>query len=205
MQVVHHRFRRVQLGMSHGEGHGQAVPEGGCRAHRHQRIHIGRAVPQRLEAADKEFLVDDHHDGRQHHFHNGDGQGVLRQHLRQRPPPHHVAHGNVHQHQQEAQRPHKPPAQHGRIMVGQRITRRLLCLGFSALDGRAVACLGHRADHLRFAGRTLHAHGVGQQRHGYPRHARHLADGLLHSRRAGRTGHTGHIVLLHHSYNLLSA
>ena len=155
-------------------------------------------MPQALEAADEELLVDDHDD---------DGQQQLRQphrHMvvvierRQRPAPHHMPHGEIHQHDQKADRPDQTPLEHRRIVIlqlflGFRGRRRALC----ALDRRAIAGFLHRRDDRLLARRALDAHGVGQKAHRAACHARHLRDRLLHARAACRAAHARYIVLFH--------
>ena len=86
----------------HGEKSVGAVNERRRRAQRHQRIHVRRTVPQALETADKEFLVDDHDDNGQKHLSQAHGHMIVIVEGGQRPAPHHMAHREVHQHQQKA-------------------------------------------------------------------------------------------------------
>ena len=116
--VVHDKFFiAVQLRIGHGK-QGVGAPHKAChRAHGYQRIHIGGAVYQPFEAIDEKFLVDHHHDARQQQLYQPHGNVVAVEPAGQRPTPHHVPHGKVHQHQQKAQRGYEPPFQLGRFVV----------------------------------------------------------------------------------------
>ena len=204
---VHHighdgGFVAPDLGRRHGEQGIGAVAEGRRGPQGHQGVHIGGPVPQGLIAADEELLVDDHDDPRQQQLGQAHGHMVVVVKRRQGPAPHHVAHGKVHQHQQKAHGPDKPPPDTGRLVVLQ-----LLLVGAGRRLGRA---LFRRAVPRRLHGgndggglrRALHAHGVGQQAHGAGRDPRDLPHRLFHPGRAGGAAHARDIVLLHwvHSY-----
>ena len=66
---------------------------------------LGARCQSALEAADEELLVDDHDDDGQQQLRQAHGDVVAVIKRRQRPAPHHVAHGKIHQHEQKAQRP----------------------------------------------------------------------------------------------------
>ena len=61
------------LRAGHGEEGVGAPDKAGRGAQRHQRIHVGGAVDQALEAADEELLVDDHDDARQQQLNKAHG------------------------------------------------------------------------------------------------------------------------------------
>ena len=159
MQIMMYCFWCMQLCMGHAEEHGQAVPKGRCGSQRHQSVHVGRAFHQGFETADEEFLVDDHNDGRQHQLEQGDRQRVLRQDSGQRPAPHHMAHADIHQHQQESQRPDQPLLELRRFVIGQDVISR----GGAPLPFHrgAIACLLHGADNGIVRRGAFNAHRVG--------------------------------------------
>ena len=107
----------AHLGARHGKKRIGAVAKGRRRAQRHQRIHIGRAVPQALKTADKEALVNDHHHSSQQQLSQAHSHMVVIVEGGQRPAPHHMTHGEVHQHNQKAQRPDEPPLEGRRIVI----------------------------------------------------------------------------------------
>ena len=125
-----------------------AVHECRRRAKGDQRVHIRRAVPQALEAADEKFLVDDHDDDRQQQLCQTHRHVVVIVEARQRPAPHHVPHREVHQYDQKSDRPDEPPLQRGRRMILERlfVLRHARGLLRHALFARAVARLLHRTD-----------------------------------------------------------
>ena len=95
-------------------------------------------MEQALEAADEELLVDDHDDAGQQQLDQGHRDVVAVKPGGQGPAPHHVSHGEVHQHQQKAQGGNQPPPEFGGLVVGQ---------GFQAASGEGAAaapafCLG---------------------------------------------------------------
>ena len=91
----------VNLGSSHGEQGVDTPYKGGHGAEGYQSVHVRRAVPQTLEATDKEFLVDDHDDSGKKQLYKSHGNMVAIKPGWKRPSPHHVSHGKVHQHQKE--------------------------------------------------------------------------------------------------------
>ena len=110
-----------------------------------------------------------------------------------------VAHGEVHEDQQEAQGPQEPLLQHRRLPILQRL---LLGGVIHLLLGRALlpAAIARRLHGLNDglgAGRALHAHGVGQEAHRAGGDPLHPVHGLLHPGAAGRAAHAGDVVLLH--------
>ena len=187
----------AHLRARHGEERIGTVHERRRRPESHERVHVRRAVPERLEAADEKLLVDDHDDDRQQQLRQAHGDVVAVIKLRQRPAPHHVAHGKVHQHEQKTQRPEESAPQLRRLVVGQRVgAGGGACALLRALDRRAVARGLHRVDDGLVGRRALHPHGVGQQADRARRHARHVRHRLFHARRAGRAAHAGDMVLL---------
>ena len=76
-------------------------------------------MDEAFEAADEKLLVDDHDDARQDQLDEAHGDVVAVEPVRQGPAPHHVAHGEVHQHQQETQRGDEAALELGSLVVGQ--------------------------------------------------------------------------------------
>ena len=192
----------VQLRGRHGKQRIGAVAEGSGGTEGHKRIHIRRAVQQAAEAAEEEALVDDHDDDRQQHLGKAHGDMVARQEARQRPAPHHMAHGGVHQHEQKSDRRDKAALQLRRFMVLQRLE----CIGrpggrrLRALALCAIARLRYSGDNRGLVCRSLNGHGVRQQAHTARRHTRHLGDCFFHAGTAGRAAHSGHLILFHRSH-----
>ena len=176
---------------------------------------------QPFEAADKKLLVDHHDDARQQKLGDSDSHMILRQRLRQRPVPHHMSHGQIHQRNQETERGNQPPPNLRRLRILQKIVVRSrgggdVCgsagassgtgAGASgALDRGAVARRLHGGDDGRLVRRAFHSHRVCQKAYGTGSHSRHLGDSLFHSRAAGRTAHTCHIILFHNLSSSLCA
>ena len=67
-------------------------------------IHVWGTMPQTLKSTDKEFLVDDHDDAGEQKLDKTHCNVVVIKPCRQRPSPHHVAHGEVHQYKQKSDR-----------------------------------------------------------------------------------------------------
>ena len=103
--VIHNCGRvSVYLCSCHGK---QCIdtPQERCHgAKGYQSIHIGRTVPQALKSVDKEFLVDHHDDAGQEQLYQSHGYMIAVKPFRQRPSPHHMSHGKIHQHQQKSYR-----------------------------------------------------------------------------------------------------
>ena len=131
-----------------------AVAEGGGANRGPQAYpYSARGASRLLEAADEEFLVDDHDDDRSAASRARPMATWLpARKRRQRPAPHHVAHGEVHQHDQKADRGDEAVLQLRRFMVLQRLE----CLGrpggrrLRALALCAIARLRHGGDNGGF-------------------------------------------------------
>ena len=65
-------------------------------------------MPQTLKAADKEFLVDDHDDSGKQKLYKPHGNVVVVEPCRERPAPHHVSHGEIHEDNEKACRGDQP-------------------------------------------------------------------------------------------------
>ena len=194
----------LDLGLSHGKQSVNAVTKRGCGTHGHQGVHIGTAVPQTTEAVNEEFLVDDHDNGRQQQLHEAQRHMIIRQPLRQRPAPHTVTHGNIHQHQQKAQRSDQSPLQHRRFPVFQCIRSRIFRLLAGIFQGSSVARRFHRRNNSLRLRRTFHTHGIGQQTHCAGLDSRHIAHCLFHSGAAGGAAHTCNRILFHNRHLISS-
>ena len=211
----------VHLCRRHGKKRIQAVSKRCCRTKRHQRIHIGGPMNQPFEAADEKLLVDHHDDARQQKLGDSDSHMILRQRLRQRPVPHHMSHGQIHQRNQETERGNQPPPNLRRLRILQKIVVRSRGGGAGcgsagassgtgagasgALDRGAVARRLHGGDDGRLVRRAFHSHRVCQKAYGTGGHSRHFGDSLFHSRAAGRTAHTCHVILFHNLSSSLCA
>ena len=122
--VIHNCGRiSVYLRSCHGE---QCIdtPQKRCHGTKcYQSIHIRRTVPQTLKSADKKFLVDHHDDSCKKQLYQSHGNVVAVKPFRQRPSPHHMSHGKVHQHQQKSYGCDEAPFQNRGLMIFQRFFR----------------------------------------------------------------------------------
>ena len=182
--------------------HKKAPAEADRGAQRDQCVHIRSTVDQGAEAAGEKPAVDGHDGQCDQHLGQRQRQVVMFKISRQRPSPHIMSHGDVHQHRQEAHRQNQAALQLRCLPVLQRLFLRgegpgsapviLLC-GF--LRRCAVARVLHSADDLFPAGRSLHAHGVGQEAHAACRYTGHFGNCFFHPGLAGRTAHPCYDVL----------
>ena len=101
--VIHNCSRiSIYLRSCHGK-QGIDTPQEGChRAKSYQSIHIGGTVPQTLKSVDEKLLVDHHDDTSQEQLYQSHGYVIAVKPFRQWPSPHHVPHGEIHQHQQKS-------------------------------------------------------------------------------------------------------
>ena len=194
---VHHDPVHIpmDLGIRHGKQGIDTPDKGGHGAQGHQAIHIGCLVFQGGEAADEELLIDDHDDPGQQELHQAHGHMVPMEPGRQGPAKHHVAHGEIHKHRQEAQGIEKPLFELGGLMVCQGILLALLLR--LALGARSIARLLDRLNDLSTGGSPLHAHRIGQEADGAGCDSRHRVYRLFHPGRAGGAAHARDIVLFH--------
>ena len=198
IHAVGHDRRAIasRLGGGHGKQRIGAVTKGRRRAQGHQGIHVRGPVPEALEAADKKLLVDHHDRRRQQQLGQPLGHMVSLVEGRQRPAPHHVPHGKVHQHRQKQQGPEQALFQRQGLMVGQQILARV-CRRRRPLFRRAIAAGLNGLDDLLGGGAPLHAHGVGQQTDRAGGHPGHLGDSFLDAGAAGGAAHSCHAELFH--------
>ena len=113
-----HLVHRVAVGRHLKERVG-APDEGGAGAEGDQGVHVRRPVREALEAGDEELLVDDHDYNSQIELDKRLGHVVRRQEIRQRPAPHHGAHGEIHEHYEEADGRDQAALEHRRLVVLQ--------------------------------------------------------------------------------------
>ena len=196
-----HLIHRSRLG-GHLKERVAAPYKRGGGAERDQGVHVGRLVREALEAGDEELLVDYHDDDGQVELDERLSHIVGRQELRQRPAPHHRAHGEIHEHYQEAYGRNQAALEHRSLVILQRGLR--LCHGAGgallaacALLAGAVAGVHDRLDYVGGGSGALDAHGIGQQADRAAGHARYSVHGLLNSGAAGRAAHACDIKLLH--------
>ena len=181
------------------------VDDGGGGAHGNERIHIGRAMQQRLDSYLIIFIVKIHDGQRQQQLGQPEGHGVLvPQQKGGQGRPHHVAHGDIKQGDQKDKGPDQP-ALHGGQLLGHGIVAGLdrRFVSPAALGQRGpVARIHHRFDNVVCGQNVLvvlNRHGVGHQTHIGGLDPLQLADGLLHMGRAGGTGHACNVEFLLHS------
>ena len=212
VHVRHHGFSVPrQLVAGHLEQDQGAPDKGGHGTHGHQGIHIGGQMQQALKAAGKKSAVDHHDDPCQDHLRQPHGNVVSLKECRQRPAPHHMSHGAVHQNQKDADGRDQAPAQHRCFPVLQRVLLFFhpgpcpgcrvirissLCTICTAGDRRPVARVFHSRNHGRGVRGPLHAHGIGQQAHGHGRDARYASHCFFDPRLTCRAAHSRYIVFL---------
>ena len=171
--------------------------------HGHQRVHVRRPMHQTGEAADKKLLVDHHHDGCQDHLHQSDPHRIPLEECRQRPAPHAVPHGKIHENQQKSHRTQEAALQHRRLVIPESLLfpAEIHCAAFFPrsfpVHGRRIIARIPDGLHHRLGGRcAFHPHGVRQQTDRTlpdPRHAVHC---LLHPGLTGRTAHSCYCILI---------
>ena len=197
-------LHRIPVPVAHGKGHSEqgrnTVDQGSQGAHGDQGVHIGRAVPQSLQAPAvvHPVQVDDRQG--QEKLQQGRHQGILGTVV---PVwgrnTHHMAHGEIHQDHQQNGGTDDPylHVPQGIVSLGG-----FLLLGLLSSQGRAVACVGHGFDdRLRHGGAfCLHGHGARQQVYLRFRNTRYTSCHLFHPGRAGSAGHTGHIEFQFHGH-----
>ena len=176
----------------------------------HERIHIRSAVYQRPKSAGEKLAVDKHHNKRQQHLRQGQCQMIVLKPYRQRPVPHVMAHGDVHQHQQEADRQRQAALQFRSLMILKSLFLRRETAASSllfrrALQAGAVAGLFHRADDRFIRYGTFNAHGVGQEADTACADTGHAGNGLFHPGLTCCTAHAGYNILLQSVSSFLSA
>ena len=197
-----HLVHRVAVS-SHLKERVGAPDEGGAGAEGDEGVHVRRAVREAPEAGDEELLVDDHDYNSQIELDERLGHVVRGQEIRQRPAPHHGAHGEIHEHYEEADGRDQAALEHRGLVVLKggfglgHGARGALFLGARALFARAVARVHDGLDYVRAGGRALNAHGVRQQADRAARDARDGVHGLLDSGTACRAAHTCYSILLH--------
>ena len=180
-----------------------AVHDGGAGAQCDQRIHVRRALPQRLEADDIVLAVDIDDGQQQQKLRECERHRIFHaEEARGQRPAHHVAHREIEQRDGEEER-------EGETLF--HVAVRLLCgagaAGLGSLRGggaaglcmqrRTVARLFDRGDDLR--GRKLgfvvfDDHAVFQQVDRDLLRAWLLGDGLFHAAGAGGAAHAGHVI-----------
>ena len=149
----------------HAEEHEDAPGKGHAGTHGHQRIHIGRAVDEPLPAGDEELLVDDQHNGAEDHLQEGKGHMVSGQESRRRETGHVHAHGEIHEHEQEAEGGEQPAPEAGCFRIPEGIFRRggrRRGSGSAFFTGTVPGFL-HGTDDFRRGGGAFHTHGIGEQ------------------------------------------
>ena len=205
--IVHNSGRiTVYLCSCHGKEGIYAPYERGHGTQSYQGIHIRGTMPQALEAADKEFLVDDHDDACKKKLYQSHGNVVVVKPGRERPSPHHVSHGEVHQYQQKSYRCNKAAFQNGGLMILQGF----FCLGHGDLllivgsfEGGSISCLFYSCDDIMGGGGSFYSHGVGQKADRAGGDARYFGNSLLYPGAACRTAHPGDVVLFHYEFSFL--
>ena len=121
MHIVHDCIHiAFHLGIGHGKQGIGAVHKCCAGTQCDQGVHVRRTVKQALETADEKLPVDDHNNNGKQHLHQSHGNMVAVEKAGQRPVPHHVSHGNIHQNRQESHRGDQTLFQHRGIVIFQR-------------------------------------------------------------------------------------
>ena len=153
-------------------------------------------MQEALKTADKKPLVDDHNQARQQQLVKADCQRIFRQNSRNRPTPHEMAHGYIHQRQKQTQRSNQPACELRRFMILQRLPGGGLVLPRSAVFRRCAISGGSDriANILRCHRRTKgNVHRIRQQADRYFMNARHCRHRFFHMRAACGACHAGDI------------
>ena len=209
VQPMRGPVRRREVARAKRPGHAverrQAVGERRRRAQRDQRVHVGRAVPQRAEPAREDPTVghQDRHAQQElgqrpcHHV----AHAVQPRHL---GPAQHRPHGQVEQRYREERAGHKA---HQDVMRGLarllgRVRRRRAAP--LARGGTTHGAVPHLFDRGHHGGRrcgiaiVVELHRVLEQVDPGVCHAGHAGRGPLHARRARRAGHPPYVERLPH-------
>ena len=193
---------------AHSEQDNRAVPERRRRAQRYQRIHVRRTVQKAPRTAHEKSLIDEQDRPRQEQFQHAQRQRIPCQRCKQRPSPHHMSHGYIHQGQEKGNRCDQARTKAPDLSP---VRRHVLCrtrMRFRiVLRVGTVSCRLHRMHDLRTAHLALNAHIPGEQIHRAALNAIEPADRLFYARRACCTAHAGHLIFFPaHSrfYTLLS-
>ena len=91
----------LYLRSRHGKQGVDAVYKRCGRTKRYQCVHVRCFMPETLETADKEFLVDDHDRNGKQELYQSHCDVISFKEFRQRPSPHHMAHGEIHERNQK--------------------------------------------------------------------------------------------------------
>ena len=200
----------------------QRVQKSGTRAQCDEGIHVRCPVKERAEATDEEFPVDIHDDEREHHLYDGTIYRVFK-YRRKWPARHIMAHAEVHQHGEQQNGLKETLLQLRRLMIPQGLflcrhrietaarsgagcplhthalftSRADASIWMPALLAGAIARVHHGLYDVLRCRIALDGEGVCQQRDRRLPNPWHCPRGLLDTRLAGCTAHTGHDILFH--------
>ena len=179
------------------------------RTDRDQRIHVGRALEEGLEAHLVVFAVDVGDRKRQQQLGEREDERVCRpvQEMGQRQA-HHMPHRDVEKRDQENEGDDQPPLHVGdlgrhRVGGGRRLRLRAGRSRARVHRGSVAGLLDRMDDGGVARGRlvVVDRHIVGEQVDRHRPDARDLRHALFHVRRAGGTGHARHIEFLLHGFH----
>ena len=94
-----------------------AVSESRARSERNKCIHIRRTVNYTFESVHEKMLIYDHDRDGQKKLRKSHRHMIFLKEPRERPIPHHVSHGEVHEHRKERKRCDKSFPESGRFAV----------------------------------------------------------------------------------------
>ena len=127
IKLVHqgHDLFRIpfHLCIGHGKDRVSAVHKGCHGTKGNQRVHIRSSVPEASESADEKLLINDHNNRSQNHLQKAVRDMIPLQKRGNRPVPHHMSHGKIHQDKQKSQRREQTPLQHRCLTVFQHLFR----------------------------------------------------------------------------------
>ena len=101
----------------------------------------------------------------------------------QRPVPHHMPHGEIHQYDKKTDGCDQAPLQNRSLMIRRASSAAAEeeDVSFAApFNGSAIARLFHSGDDLLGRSGSLHAHGVGQKADGTGSNSRNMGNGFFH-------------------------
>ena len=118
MHIGHYtRHIPLYLCICHGKKCVEAVAVRSSGSQGYESIHIRSPVDQPFKSTDKKLLVDHHNGCRQQKLDQAHGHMISFQECRNRPVPHHMSHGEIHQRDQETQRSDQPSLHLRRLPV----------------------------------------------------------------------------------------
>ena len=174
IQVVQIRMRARRIARRNGKGHqkqnGRTVCERCTASECDERVHVRSAVHEAFKTARKKLPVDKHDGDRKKHFIERNRHGIVVHGKRNRPLPHDVPHGHIHERHEQNERSDKTLYKVRRFRIFESCAfgrRRNRSARIASIKGRAVARLiDCGADRVRACrGRKIDVHRIRQKAH----------------------------------------